>query len=89
VDVIGLGALVIAALGLVAAMLVVRTPTAEPSVAPSVPTAPAFAPPVRDQWYLESGGVRAAPPISSQARDRWYLDGRVAPDPPKDRWYRD
>jgi hypothetical protein len=93
VDVIRLGALVIAALGFVAAILVVRTPMSEPRVAPGVPTAPAFAPPVRDQWHLDQPG--RAPTVANPAaasvgiattaaqmgaivaRDQWYLDSRV------------
>jgi hypothetical protein len=91
--VIGLSVLVIAALGLITAMLVVRMPTSEPSVAPGVPAAPAFAPPARDQWHLDqprhaltvtapaaaSVGIAttAAQLGATVARDQWYLDSRV------------
>jgi hypothetical protein len=90
-DVIGLGALGIAAVGVAATVLVLLC-TPSPAQGPNaagLADVVAPAPPARDQWYLEDTQLASAPSLANQARDRWYLDGRFAPDVPKDRWYSD
>jgi hypothetical protein len=87
-DLIGLGAVLIAGLGLAATIVVTRTPASESTRGPTVSVAVPSAPQTRDRWYLDKPAATALP-IPSQMRDRWYLDGRAARDIPKDRWYSD
>jgi hypothetical protein len=87
VDLIGLGAVLIAGLGLIATIVLMRTAVPGSST-PSVSATLAPAPPARDQWYADLN-VATAAPVSSQARDRWYLDGNTASNIAKDRWYAD
>jgi hypothetical protein len=91
VDLIGLGAVLIAGLGLAGTIIVARMPAPEASGGPTVSAAVASAPPVRDRWYLEdSRRAPSAPDLTAAAmtapatrggtvaRDRWYADGAVA-----------
>jgi hypothetical protein len=91
VDLIGLGAVLLAGLGLAGTVIVARAPAPEAWRTPSVSAAVTSAPPVRDRWYLEdssqaprapdltgAGVTVAASRGSPVARDQWYAEGAVA-----------
>src|ERR1051326_8534127 len=68
VDLMGLGAVLIAGFGLAGTIILACTPASEAAGGPSVSAAVASAPPVRDRWYLEdSHQAPGAPDLAAAA----------------------